>query len=270
MLLTEDLLPTIARTEADVDLFIKKFERIVLKTPYSSSGRGVLILRENILNRSNRQWIIGNIRKFGFIMMEPYLDKLLDVSVQFYLNGAICKAVGMAFSVTNSKGGYVGNHVKGINIDAEMTSFFESVEFKNIIRDLSIAIQNKGLGKYYRGYFGVDMMICRGIDYHYFLQPCVEINLRYNMGILACFMERLIGESSYGLFKIITANDETEALLEQSSQEILWKEHKIVEGVLPLTPWRGKKHIAILEVDRLKGNEFILNDIFDVNKDLIS
>lgn len=253
ILLSDNLLPVIAATVAETVCFINKFERVVLKTPYSSSGRGILILREKHLNHSNIAWISGNIRKFGFIMAEPYLDKTTDVSAQFYLDHKTCKFAGMAFSIINTKGGYTGNYIKPLHLDVEATSFLNSAEFNSLISELAETILCKNLGKYYRGYLGVDMMICKSSNSHSFIHPCLEINLRYTMGTLSCFLEKFISKSSYGVFQIIDADKETKYLLEQQlhyENKILKEDGKIAAGILPLTPWRNKKHIAILKVEK--------------------
>ena len=50
-------------------------------------------------------------------------------------------------------------------------------------RILEIAAKYTGS---YQGYWGIDMMVCRDSDAkHYGLHPCVEVNLRMNMGVVA-------------------------------------------------------------------------------------
>lgn len=73
------------------------------------------------------------------------------------------------------------------------------------------------------------------------------------MGTLSCFLEKFISKSSYGVFQIIDADKETKYLLEQQlhyENKILKEDGKIAAGILPLTPWRNKKHIAILKVEK--------------------
>ena len=42
----------------------------------------------------------------------------------------------------------------------------------------------------YRGYLGIDMMIYSDSAGKYRVQPCLEINLRYNMGLVADLLSR--------------------------------------------------------------------------------
>jgi hypothetical protein len=56
----------------------------------------------------------------------------------------------------------------------------------------------------YTGYLGVDMMICRFTDApHYRIHPCVEINLRMNMGMTArLFYNRYMQTGARGMFQV--------------------------------------------------------------------
>ena len=56
-------------------------------------------------------------------------------------------------------------------------------------------------GKYV-GYMGVDMMIYEDESGEFGIQPCVEINLRYNMGIVSIALQRYLQESVEGVLNI--------------------------------------------------------------------
>ena len=55
--------------------------------------------------------------------------------------------------------------------------------------------------KNYKGYIGVDMMICSNNDYSYSLHPCVEINMRMNMGVLCSIITKKFVEEGKGPFR---------------------------------------------------------------------
>lgn len=97
-------------------------------------------------------------------------------------------------------------------------------------------------GTDYTGYLGVDMMICRfSTAPAYRLHPCVEINLRMNMGLVARLLyENYIDPSSTGMFRIdcypsaAGANEAHEKMLRQ--QPAVVAAGRVQSGYIPLVP----------------------------------
>ena len=81
-------------------------------------------------------------------------------------------------------------------------------------------------GTIYNGYLGVDMMICRFPESPvYRIHPCVEINLRMNMGVVARHIyDHYIYPTSTGAFQISYYPTEGTA----------WRAHKEMEEAYPL------------------------------------
>ena len=59
----------------------------ILKTPFSSSGRGLQWLYSSELMEKDRQWIEGAVRKQGEISIELALDKQQDWAMEFESDG---------------------------------------------------------------------------------------------------------------------------------------------------------------------------------------
>lgn len=53
----ETIIPEVCMSIEEIDAKLKAYGSIVLKTPFSSSGRGLQMLRKNQLNASNIAWI---------------------------------------------------------------------------------------------------------------------------------------------------------------------------------------------------------------------
>ena len=95
-------------------------------------------------------------------------------------------------------------------------------------------------GNKYRGYLGVDMMVCKSGE-SYTIHPCVEVNMRMNMGVLSVILaERYLSENSSATYTIEYCGEQGAAL---SKLRMLEKEHplqiesgKIVSGAMPLVP----------------------------------
>ena len=92
----------------------------------------------------------------------------------------------------------------------------------------------------YRGYLGVDMMVVQ-MDEGYAIHPCVEVNLRMNMGVVSRLLfDRYISPDAHGRYVIEFYPRSGEAL--KAHQEMVEKhpltlhEGRIREGYLSLTP----------------------------------
>ena len=82
----------------------------ILKTPYSSSGRGLLWLPERKLTTKDRTWIEGALNKQGCVSIECALDKYQDFAMEFYSDGnGNIRYEGLPVFGAEKKGAYSGN-----------------------------------------------------------------------------------------------------------------------------------------------------------------
>jgi hypothetical protein len=173
-----------------------KYDAVVLKSPWSSSGRGVQFLRKKTLHDNNLQWIRSVLKSQGYIMFEPLLEKKVDFSVQLFINeNSKVEHVGYGYFKTNENGMYDSNMIN---------HSIPNVDVKNLeilAKDLTELIERSELAKNYRGYLGVDCMLFREGD-EIKIHPCLEINLRYNMGTLAIKLEQYICSESKAKFRV--------------------------------------------------------------------
>ena len=155
--------------------------RLVLKAPWSSSGRGLRFI--------NGQLRLRNLlTSQGGVMAEPYYDKVKDFGMEFIADadGTIHYEGLSLFHTVN--GAYVGNVLATESAKLEMISRYISVDLLNIIKQRIISSLQLGT---YQGPFGIDMMIVRNNPQlstrssQLLLHPCVEINLRRTMGHVA-------------------------------------------------------------------------------------
>jgi hypothetical protein len=179
-----------------IEEYVRKWNQVVLKAPWSSSGRGVQMLRYAEINKSNKQWVSGVIKQQGFIMIEPLLDKIEDFSLQFHISPKKIEFLGVGKFETNTNGQYISNT---INPD---TQFIEKiVPLERLVLQITDALKLKKIQESYEGYAGFDLMT---INYNnqVLIQPCVEINWRYNMGLVALQLQKLIHPQAKGTFGV--------------------------------------------------------------------
>lgn len=215
--------------------------QLLAKAPYSSSGRGLLWLPTTGLTRTENQILHGILKKQGSISIERVLDKQIDFAMEFMADGKGNIAfAGYSLFYTNAKGGYEANYIGSQESIIEQLSEKISLDLLDSVKGKLIKILSEKLTILYNGCIGVDMLIYLE-DNEYKLHPCVEINMRYNMGFLTCRLyENYIATESCGKF-YIDFNPKAEEmynnhLLMEEKHPIRIENDKITSGYLSLCP----------------------------------
>lgn len=172
-------------TVIEVHQALRNHHQIVVKAPWSSSGRGIRFI-DNELNGYQQRWIQNVIASQGSIVIETYCHKVKDFGMEFESDGqGSVRYLGLSLFHTEN-GAYTGNILASEEEKQEMIKRYISEELLVAVREKicsSLGALYKGR---YAGPFGVDMMVVRGDDnVPFLLNPCVEINLRRTMGHVA-------------------------------------------------------------------------------------
>ena len=158
----------------------------ILKTPYSSSGRGIHWLPERKLTPKDRTWIEGAFKKQGTVSIECALNKHQDFAMEFYSDGrGEVRYEGLSVFGTQEKGAYSGNVLGSQDY---LNSFFRENVGEDLFLKIKEAVRSSlqsVYGNVYTGYLGVDMLTYRQPDGRLGIHPCIEINMRYTMGLVA-------------------------------------------------------------------------------------
>ena len=177
--------------------------QLIFKSPWSSSGRGVFVAeierKENQLSTVNCQLsTLKRLQGFlssqgGFVVDKFYADKVLDFAMEFYVNDdKRVDFLGWSVFHAGENGAYGYNYVE--SQEKLIGRILEGVDGQNevysCLLDRLIAYHQEHLAKTgYRGPVGIDML--KTADGH--IHPCLEINFRMNMGILALLLEEQYG-----------------------------------------------------------------------------
>lgn len=215
--------------------------QLLAKAPYSSSGRGLLWLPQTGLTRTEKQILHGILRKQGSVSVERVLGKYMDFAMEFLVdNQGDISFEGYSLFSTNAKGSYLGNYlVDQKDIIAQLTCKISSDLLLQVQEKLALILKEK-YAPFYKGCIGVDMMLYKE-DGEYKLHPCLEINMRYNMGYLALkLFENCIYPQSKGQFAIdFSAKDghiyEHHMRMSKDNSPI-FDEGKLKKGYLSLCP----------------------------------
>lgn len=227
----------------EVEDFIKERKQVILKAPWSGSGRGLWKVSSESWNTQLAGWASRIMKVRGVLMAEPIYDKVADFAMEFLMTEeGEFRFVGYSYFDTDVHGNYKANRLMSNAAIEEELSHFVSLELLWQVRSCLEEVLKKMLGKSYQGYLGVDMMVCR-IGHGYRIHPCVEINLRMNMGVLSRILyDRFVHPLSEGEYVVEHYTREEEAFsFHREMMEkypLKWKNGRISAGYLPLTPVR--------------------------------
>ena len=202
-ILPEHLLTEICATQSEIEKTISKWEKVMIKAPWSCSGRGLQPITKTPVHPKVWGKITGIINDQGFVIAEPLLNKVADLALQFKIEKGEINFVGISNFFTDSKGQYQGNFIHGIPNEydkevAEFLNFLPDVLATPIIKTL----KNSRLPLLYEGNFGVDMLIFKDDKNRLKVNPCLEINLRQNMGLLALQLEKLVSPDKMAVYRM--------------------------------------------------------------------
>lgn len=174
--------------EADeVEGLLEKYGQVVMKAPWSSSGRGLRFLAVGHTPFSMQaRWMHNVVAAQGSVMVEPYYNKVKDFGMEFHSDGqGGVSYLGLSLFHT-ANGAYTGNILATETAKRSMISAYIPDALLESIKERICSELGTVLNGNYRGPFGVDMMVCASqAGNGFLLHPCVEINLRRTMGHVA-------------------------------------------------------------------------------------
>ncbi len=229
-------------TKEEQKRYVEAHERCVLKAPFSGSGKG-LNWCKGVFTPAVANWCARVGTAQGGVIGEPAYRKTEDFAMEFFSDGAgNVRFAGYSLFRTGSSGMYEGSLLNtDERIESTLARYVPIDSIRNLRQRLLEEISAR-FGPVYTGYLGVDMMICRFDESpEYRIHPCVEVNLRMNMGVAARLLyDRYLSDTTEGVFQISCHTTEGEALNAHREMEfahpLQTEGGRIRTGYLPLTP----------------------------------
>ena len=202
-ILPVEFAPKVCITQNDFETAIQQWGTIMVKAPWSSSGRGLQPITKTPVHPKVWEKVMGIVKEQGYAMAEPYLNKLLDVAFLFELKQGKADFLGISNFCTNKKGQYDGNWLNGLpqTLEKRVLEFVDYVILE-IRQPLINTINNSEMAIFYEGVFGVDTLIYIDENQTLKINPCLEINVRHTMGLLSLRLEKLILQNKKGVYRI--------------------------------------------------------------------
>ncbi len=188
-------------TKAEVYAALAGYGRAMVKSPWSSSGRGVFPLDAGTMRPQDEQRIDRILTRQGAVEVQERCVGLLDAAVEYVAeaDGAL-RFVGLSLFTTSARGGYEAQTVAPqAELEQQLCTAWQSAcpevlpgpeaahrSLVQLTRLLAALLRpllaDDGAGQPYTGPLGIDLLLTPAG-----LHPCIEVNLRRTMGHAALY-----------------------------------------------------------------------------------
>ena len=246
----------VCRSFEEVKQGLQQTGQAILKAPWSGSGRGLVRLSLDTLTDSVAGWVARILRTQGYLMLEPLYEKVCDFAMEFLAvgNGDV-RFAGYSFFDTDTHGNYKANWLATNEAIEQRLCTWVTADVLQEVRDTLVAVLSGLFGTSYSGYLGVDMMVCRTKD-GFRVHPCVEINLRMNMGVVSRLItDTYLTPSVQGWYVVEHYGADGEAFeahkqLSAAHPVRLTADGRLQSGYFSLTPVKpGTRYQVYLQVE---------------------
>lgn len=161
----------------------------LLKAPFACAGRGHLRVNHESLPDKTRGWIDNTLDAHGSIVIEPWLDRVLDFSALYEMKtGGEAVLLNLTRIENDAAGRFLGIRIGpkwGNLLEPEIAEFlFRGAEVMRLYQE-TVPAALKNLLPGFTGPLCVDAMVHRRGDGSLALKPVVELNVRMTMGRIA-------------------------------------------------------------------------------------
>ena len=232
-------LPLYCTEPDEVASFVNSRPRCVVKAPWSGSGKGIAWGIGRV-ETPMEHFYRGVIRRQGGVVCEEFLNGKVEFAMEFFTDGKTVSFAGYSL-FKSCKGSYSGNVLAADgDIEKFLVQYISLDELLKVKEALPGVMHSLMHACGYVGYFGVDMMIydCNGTMR---LNPCMELNLRMNMGMVArVFFDRYVASGCKGEYRVCFFKRQGEAneahAADTAAFPLETKSGKITSGYLTLSP----------------------------------
>lgn len=185
--------------------------RVVAKQALGLAGQNALRFWEPELLPAQKQWLENSLQDGRRVMIEPWLERELDFSIQLEMEPRGLKVCGYTGLLNDPKGQFQSNWADANyvrRLPANVTALFPGYPgisgqiqdlFKTIFSLLEAELKAVG----FVGPIGIDAFVYRTTDGRCRLKPIVEINPRYTMGRVMVELMKQAAPGSRGKFRIV-------------------------------------------------------------------
>lgn len=238
--------PVEMTTVSEVMCFVEQHHECYIKTPWSSSGRGIY-RTTNGTSTELEQWCRGAIKRQGSLLCEMALNNIMDCAVEFLASNGVASVQGYSIFVTDAHCQYQYGIVAASDVlKNKITSLYPQLD--DVVEALT-QVLNTIVAPHYNGWLGVDMLLYKKGNGEVSINPCVELNLRPTMGAVTSALGNYILAPGKTATFTIEQRDTTAEPWHQHNGAVI-KDGRLHSGTLCVsTPNENALYRATLTVD---------------------
>ena len=187
--------------------------KIVVKQAFGVAGSNALRLFEPEILETQLRWMRNAFARKRELVVEPWLERVQDFSVQLEMTTAGLKLCGFTGLVNDARGQFVANFAESHHhkrIPAKVVSQFHAAadisgRLLEFYDEVFARLETELRAVDFTGPIGIDAFVYRDASDAVRLKPVVEINPRYTMGRVLVELMRQTCQNSAGVFRLVNA-----------------------------------------------------------------
>ena len=201
----EDALGAIA------DIRSRGHHRVVVKEAHGLAGHNAIRLWEPVILPTQRQWLAHALNHGRQLVVEPWLERELDFSVQLEMRSRHLELCGYTGLVNDRKGQFLANWAEADHcrrLPAKAAALFlspreVSKRLQHLYVDIFCALEAELQRVGFVGPISIDAFVYRTPQGDCRLKPVVEINPRHTMGRLTVELMKHARAGTSGVFRLV-------------------------------------------------------------------
>ena len=218
--------------------FAGGWRRAVLKADFGAAGGQQALAEGPALPDHQQGWLRHALRDAGAVVVEPWLDRVLDLSAQYDVDedGSV-RFLGLTRFLTDPGGRFQGvfvhNWVAGLDVDSRRFLYGDGRDGRRLQRfygTLGERLRAR-LPASFCGPLGIDALVYRDEMDGLRLKPVVEANPRYTMGRVGLALGRRVRAATTALWRVLRIQEVTAGFTDAAA----WATHQRTERPLEMT-----------------------------------
>ncbi len=185
--------------------------KVVVKQTLGVAGQNALRLWEPDVLESQRRWLANALRRGAHLVVEPWLERELDFSVQLEMGPQGLKLCGYTGLLNDRRGQFQANWAESHHhkrIPTGVIALFDepadiASRLHRLYADIFARLEARLAAVGHQGPVSLDAFVYRTPEGTCRLKPVVEINPRYTMGRVLVELMRRTCPGSCGVFRLI-------------------------------------------------------------------
>ena len=201
-----------AALEAITAIRRRGHHKVMIKQALGLAGGNAIRLFEPELLETHRRWIVKAVENRRQLVVEPWLERVQDFSVQLEMTTDGLKLCGYTGLLTDVRGQFQGNWAAPKferRIPPNVIELFHeppdiATRLHALYADIFSLLEAELRRAGFLGPVGIDAFAYRTARGDCRLKPIVEINPRYTMGRLTVELMKQVAPGSHGLFRLVS------------------------------------------------------------------